>query len=123
LIETRISYITPLEDNIIKVIIKENIDVTVEDLEENYQAYLPVFDENKMAKFLLIIGKGGTASKEVREEFAAKGRDKFKIAEAIVVKTPGHKLIANFILNFYKQKHPVKPFSNEVDALKWLKQF
>jgi len=49
--------------------------------------------------------------------------NKIKKAEAFIVKSLAHRLVAKFHLNFYKPEHKIKVFSNEADALKWLETF
>lgn len=118
-IETRISYITKLASDVVRVEVKKDIEPELEDLEENYSAYQTLFSDNKLY-FLVIFNKGSTTSLEVRNKFASKQRSAFKIAEAIVVNSISHKLIANFVLKVQKPKHQMKIFNNEKDALEWL---
>lgn len=42
---------------------------------------------------------------------------------AILSKTLGEKITANFFINFNKPSKPTKFFSTEEEAIKWLKQF
>ena len=44
-------------------------------------------------------------------------------AEAIVVNSLAHKIMANFITKFYKTPMPIKIFNDEESALQWLINF
>jgi hypothetical protein len=43
-----------------------------------------------------------------------------KTKEAIVVKNLAQRILANFMIRYVKQAHPVKLFSSEEQALSWL---
>jgi hypothetical protein len=118
-IETKISYITKLDEDVVRVEVKKDVEPELEDLEENYNAYQSLF-ANKQLYFLVVFNKGASTSLEVRNKFASKQRSSFKIAEAIVVESMSHKLIANFVLKVQKPTHKMQVFNNETDALKWL---
>ncbi len=45
---------------------------------------------------------------------------RYTLADAIVVKSLSHKILANFYLKFNKPAKPTKIFTNEVDAVKRL---
>ncbi len=47
---------------------------------------------------------------------------KIKRKEAIVVSTLPHRIMANLYVGLTKRSHPTKIFSNEDDAIKWLKE-
>ena len=103
----------------VRVEVKKNVEPELEDLEENYNAYLKLFDKKKLF-FLIVFNVGSSTSLEVRNQFASQKRSSFKIAEAIVVQSMPHKLIANFILKVQKPEHKMQVFNNEKEALDWL---
>ena len=119
-LETRISFITQLENGIIRVEIKPNIELEPEDLDENFEAYVSVLGENKKGLFLIDFDKTGSASKESRERYANKKRANIKLAEALVVKSLAQKLESNFYKNFYRPTHPVEVFMDNKKAEEWL---
>jgi len=122
IIETNISIIEELPNGIFKVTIKPNVEVERRDLEESYRILLDLTG-GKPSLFLEIFPPSSDATLEAREYFADKKRNKIKKAEAFVVKSLAHRMIAKFHLNFYKPEHIIKIFSNEKDALKWLETF
>ncbi len=122
IIETNISIIEELPSGIFKITIKPNVEVTPEDLDESHKILMDLTG-GKPALFLDIFPPSSDATLEARQRFADKKRNKIKKAEAFVVQSLPHRLIAKFHMNFYKPAHNIRIFSNEEDALKWLETF
>lgn len=108
------------EDGIIIIRIKDEVHLELEDskkeqqmLYENKANYIPM-------KVMIVPGKNASVSKEVRDYSNAPENAKMIKAEAIVVETLAHKIMANFVKNFYKTPMPIKIFNDEESALKWL---
>ena len=107
------------ENGIIRIKIKDNVFMELHDSikEHNYikkrTDYLPL-------KLLIIPGINSSISKEVRDY--ANRPESLSIVEsqALVVKSLAHKVIAKFMINFYKTPIKIKIFSNEQEALNWL---
>jgi hypothetical protein len=121
--ESRISHISALSNGIIRVEIKNKIELHPEDLDENLAIYKEILGPDKKGLFLLVFAKEGSSTKEGREKFASAERSAIKKAEALVVFTMGHRIESNFYKNFFNPKHPVRIFDNEEKALKWLLSF
>ncbi|MFT4603000.1 MAG: hypothetical protein ACI857_003187, partial [Arenicella sp.] len=89
------------EDGIIRIRIKDNAEIELEDtiIEYNYiknrPDYLPM-------RILVIPGKNSTASKEVRDYSNSEERRSIVNAQAYVVESLAHKIIVNFMKTFYK---------------------
>jgi hypothetical protein len=60
---------------------------------------------------------------ETRVFWAKKESCPYASADAYVATNFGHKFIGNFYLKFNKPDRPTKIFSNEKDAIEWLKTF
>jgi hypothetical protein len=60
---------------------------------------------------------------ETREFWAKADACPYASADAYVATNFGHKFIGNFYLKFNKPGRPTRIFSNEADAVKWLKTF
>lgn len=119
-LETDKVHITILDDNIFRVLIKNDVELNLEDLDRNYFFFKEHMTEKK-ALFLIIFSKGATTVKGANERFTAQGRLDIKTKEAFVIETLPHRIIGNFYIRYTKSNHPTKIFSNEVDALKWLR--
>jgi hypothetical protein len=61
-------------------------------------------------------------NKEVREYFATEGAKLIK-AGAIITKSLFTKMLANIFLSINKPQIPIKLFSDEASAIKWLKKY
>ena len=118
-VETRISIIEKLNNNIIRVEIKPDIQLEPKDLDENFQAYTQQLNIMS-AYFLLVFKPGGEANVEARIKHAKPERSKIKKAEAIVIETLAHRLGANFYKKKFKPNHPVEIFTIEKEAKEWL---
>jgi len=107
-----------IEPRIIRLNVIENIEMEQQDAKDMIadavalakgQDYAILFDANS----------NGTISFEAREEFA---QSKKRIAAAIVTKSLANKLLGNFFVNFHKPKSPSRMFSEEQEALEWLRE-
>jgi hypothetical protein len=79
--------------------------------------------EYKNALVLMIAGNNTEFDESARTFSAGPEGTKFTLADAIVVNSLAHKLIANFYLKINKPLVPTRVFSNEHDAEKWLLSF
>lgn len=118
---TNSSRISKIDDDIIRIEFKPNHLITEEDFEENYKAYFKLMDREKF--FLLsIANEGSSVAPEVRKKFSTPERSSFKLAEAFVIRTLAHRLVAGFVTKIQPPSHNLKFFENEREALKWLRQ-
>jgi hypothetical protein len=118
-IETTVSYITLIEGDILRIQFKPDCYVDVKEYEENLAAYKKLMPAEKVY-LLTIAPPGANLSPEVRDKFSTAERSAFKIAEAFVIKSLPHKIIANFITKVQRPKHLLKFFDSEKKALAWL---
>ena len=121
MIETRVAFISLIDDDILCIRFKPHCTVDIDDFEENMQTYRKLLKTEK-AYLLSIPDESSAMSLEVRNKFASKERSSFKIAEAFVITSLGHKLIANFVMKVQTPKHKIRFFSKEEEAMNWLKQ-
>ncbi len=61
-------------------------------------------------------------SKEARDHFSMRGRKPNVTAIAMLVASPLSKIIGNFFLGLNKPTVPTKMFTNELDAIQWMKR-
>lgn len=125
MIETNSAFISKIDDNTIKVIVKTNALLTEEEYESFQEIYHDIIGDKKPLKFLIILEHGARLRKKITNFFKNEYRTDFKIAEAYLIKDPiikmffrvGKKILSN------RRDYPVKEFDNEEDALSWLKSF
>lgn len=77
---------------------------------------------NKKVCYLSEVTRIQAPDKETREFVVAESSNLFK-AVAVISDSFVGRMIANILFNMRRQPYPVKMFSNEDDAKKWLKQF
>jgi len=121
MVETKVSYISLIDNDILRIEYKENAMVETADYAENLAVYKKLMKTDRVY-VLTIAGHGASPSLEVRNEFSSKKRSEFKIAEAFVLNSLAHKIIANFVMKVQPPSHPIKFFNNEQEAMKWLKE-
>lgn len=80
------------------------------------------FADSKNILALIDIKNLETVSKEAREIFSEKKASTGIKAAAIVADNPLNKLLANFYLNFNKPPVPIKIFTKQEEARKWLEK-
>ena len=107
-------------NDIIYVLFKDNCALDI-DLQMSLLDHYNDIAGNKLMPFIFMAAENVSITKEARDN-ATKIEDISMIgSSAVIVTTLPYKLIANFYLRFNKPKRPFKVFSNEEDAVKWLK--
>lgn len=120
-IDVRIARIYRRDDGIVCVQAKNNVDINIEDSRESYEAVLKIANGVKIP-ILSLTGSGGTISTEVQKDWISKRKENIVLVEAVVAKSLAHKLIVNFIVNFYDVGRPMKLFTDKAKAVRWLKR-
>jgi hypothetical protein len=117
------AYITWMgEDGIARTIVKKNAEVTLKEAKENTVA---VFSLYKDKKFPLLIDSRNIKyiTKEARDHFSINNRETLITCFGIIIDSPLSRIIGNFFMGLNKPSIPAKLFTNEEEALKWLKKF
>ena len=106
-----------IEHKIIKLTLIDDIELEQNDAKE---MIAEAIDLAEGAEYTILFDatKPGTISFEAREEFA---KSKKRIAAAIVTNSLANKLLGNFFINFHKPTTSSRIFSDEQDAIKWLR--
>jgi hypothetical protein len=120
-IETSVAVISVLEENILRIEFKPDCYIDIREFEENLCAYKKLMTTEKVY-VLTIASPGATISREARDRFSSPERSTFKIAEAFVIESLAHKILADFVTRVQKPKHRLRFFNTEEKAMKWLKK-
>ena len=112
---------TSFNDNILLNEMFDNIEIDLKDVNENYDAALKLTAGKKFLS-LVIVSPFTTITKEARELANKEIMYKNTVAQAIIVQSLANRLLANFIVKFYKPFCPVKLFKNKEDAIVWLNE-
>jgi len=107
-------------DGIMQISLQSNYKLTLADAE----AMVKLFGEmGNGKKFLLLFLPGADTSVATEARYYASGQEanKYTIASAFVVKTIAQKLLGNAYVTFNKPITPTRIFTDETEAVKWLK--
>jgi len=108
------------KERIVFVRIKENAEITIKSMQEQYEEQTKLVGNDTYT--VLVDGtKNSNVTIEARE-FMSKHNPSKRIATAILTNNNlATNIIGNFYLKVHKPKNPTKLFSNETDAIEWLK--
>lgn len=110
------------EERILRVTVLEGAEIDIEEAKENFESARKLSEGKRMLK--LVDAKAYfTMTKRARDFAASKETNEFNIARAIVTNSLANRLLINFFITFHKPQTPVKMFSSEEEALKWLRKF
>ncbi|MBI3520376.1 MAG: hypothetical protein HY062_13620 [Bacteroidetes bacterium] len=122
IIETKIAKITLLDNGIIRIQGNSDINITLDDMFENDEAFKHILPEGN-APFLTIFGENATINLDAQMYFANKQRSKIKKAEALLTSQMHHRLIALTHTTHLMPSYPIRHFTVEEEAIKWLLTF
>ena len=105
---------------IIRLQLNDHADVEVHDIDEIYRANQKLSEGSKYY-LLVIVGKYSRVSPEARELAANNELSKNRISLAFVTDSLAHKLVVNFFIKFNRPNTPTKLFTDEREAISWLK--
>jgi len=109
-------------DGIFRTLVKPFSEVTVEHAMENTRFLHELKNKDKVP-ILVDLRKIKSISKEARAHFSMNGRAGAGNAIALIIKSPVSKIIGNFYISLEKPPVPVRLFTNEKEAVKWLLPF
>ena len=120
-INTRCSKLWLDDGGILHEYFSPKTDFTIQDAEQSMAVGLEL---SEGADFSWLVDMTGMKSitKEAREYFGEVENSQMK-AVGLVTNSPVSKVFGNFFLRFNKPKLPVRLFSSEKQAIRWLKEF
>lgn len=110
-----------LGNNIIKVIVNDGANLSVEDMEKIRDLNNTIMEGKKYA-VLVDAGDFALISPEAREAIAKPEFSENALGKAILVRNIGQRLVGNVYLNFNKPAMQTRLFKNEAEAMQWLEQ-
>jgi hypothetical protein len=109
-------------DGIVQISYPDYFSFTLEDSIESVNA-IGKITNGIPHPILKIPGKYTTVDKDTRDHVAKGDGARFSIAEAFIITSLAHKLIANFYIKIDKPQKPTRFFSTITEAEIWLKTF
>ena len=101
---------------------KPNATLKLTDGQEMVKSFAEI-GGGKKYPLLFIAGDFALANAEARYYASGKEANQYTIASVFVVKNVAQKLMGNAYVTFNKPITPTKIFTNEDEAVKWLKTF
>lgn len=120
--ETRIAKLHTRNDGIIHSTGRDDLVESIEDAHEQIEA-VKRLSPGKACPLLADARRLKKVSKEAREFYASMETGKHCSAVAIMTESKVSQVLVNFFMKINKPVYPMKMFTNEADALKWLKTF
>ena len=121
-IHTRIGKVWLSDDGILQQEHVPNTEITLQDAKELTNAYVKL--SNGKPRPVLVYMQGvKSVTREARQYFGEHITPQNMIAVALLSNSPVTNVIGSFFLRFHKTDSPVKLFSSETEALKWIKGF
>lgn len=121
MIETKSAFISKIDGDALKVILKTNAYLTVSEYDELLGHYIKLIGRNENIKFLVVVQPGFKMEGQYASFFKNRYKTEFKKAEAYVIKNPPSKMMFKVGIKLVPHKYPVKLFDTEAEALTWLK--
>ena len=117
-LDTNFAFLS-LEDDVLFVRMKPNIDIGVAELSELFELSNKLADFQK--RFVIVDTRENfNSSHDIRAFYTDERLIKFRYADAFIVTSLPMRLLVNFYITFDKPKIPSKMFNSEADALNWV---
>ncbi len=119
-LETKTAHISLCDDGVVRVILKKNSEIGLNEVKENYEAFNNLV-EGKFYSFLYTTENNSVVYTVDGLKYAKEHSNTAfpKLCNAVVVKSLAHKLIANFYCNFLNRVIPHKTFTDYDEAEAW----
>ncbi len=114
---------TLLEPGIIKIVVRESEFLELEDVKLMHEANLKLSENKSFCVLLDVTRKYFSVSTEGKELLAGEEYSKVLKASAFVVTSLATKIMGSLFIKINKPKSPTQLFTNENQALEWLKNF
>ncbi len=119
-IDNRHTILQLRSDGIVELICNDNHIYETNDIKQNHEG-IKTLSEREKALVLNLVGKYTSVSNEAKDFIAKGAHINFIAAEAFVLRSLAHVILARFYIKMNKPKVKTAYFSNENDAVKWLK--
>src|SRR4051812_11424315 len=118
-ITTKTAQIFLLKPGLVKMVMKEDAVLELEDMIENHTAENAV-SENQPHAILIDTRLNSMSNDEARKFSSGLVPAQYRIASAILFKGLAGRIGANSLVKNYQPKVPTQTFADEAEALRWL---
>jgi hypothetical protein len=109
------------QDGILFGLAGEGVTASAEDAREQFEVQRKMLDGHPMP-FLMDIRKARGISRQARTMFASEEAAKIFAATALLIGSPLSRALGNFFLGLNKAQMPTRLFTDEAEALAWLRE-
>ena len=107
------------EDGIVEIRFKDDIEVTIQDSKEQFEAITKRYPDEAVC-MLIVPGAHNTMTKEVRDYANEPQSKDMSKAEAVIVDNLAKRITYNFLIKFADKN--MKVFDSEKKAIEWLQK-
>ena len=119
-VETKSTYISKVNDDTVKVILKPYAVLGTEEYNSFYPIYVDLMGYEGDYKFLIIIQSGARVKKKHLDYFKKDYKTTYKIAEAYLIISPVARMFLKVLIKIVNKRYPVRLFDDEAEAIAWL---
>lgn len=120
-IETRTATLWMGDDGIIRAVYHDEVNETLEDAKENVAAAQKLAGDRKLP-VMIDMSKLKRISREARAYYASEAPARYSTAQALIASSKVSSMIGNFVLGLQRYPMPLKLFTSEEKALRWLRE-
>lgn len=121
-VETRTTVMTLRAPDFVHVLLKQGVEVSLQDACENSEATLQLAGDRKIL-VLVDTRPARGISREARTHFSDAQVRRHTVAQALVIDSGPSRVMGNFFLGLNKPPFPTKLFTSEAKAEAWLRGF
>lgn len=111
------------DEGIVRTILYDVPGFGLKEAQEHIEAYAKITGGRKRPILADIRRLTMTADRAARQYYASEAGSRYNLAVALLVYSDVTRLLANFFFRFHKPGFPSRMFSNEVEAVDWLRGF
>ena len=120
-VRQRIATIDFWDNGITNMRIDDNVEITLKDAEEQYEALRSRYNGKTKYRILVEPGRYTSVSGEARQFSTDPERNAMTAANAVLVRSLAHRIVINFLINFIqKQNMKMRMFDSKDKAIEWL---
>jgi len=110
------------EDGIVRVKMFSDTRESLADAKENIAA-LAKLCEGRKCPVMIDLAGSRSISQDARRYYSGEEAGRHICASALIVGSPVSRVLGSFFLGLNKPAYPVRLFTSEAEAIKWLKEF
>ncbi len=118
---TAVAELSYMSEGILVTRLLEDADITYENSVDNFKTAMTLTGGKRYAAFT-DARASISISKEALEYGSSEEANHFLIAQAILITSLPNRILGNFMIKFHKPQAPTKLFSDQEQALKWLRE-